>query len=200
MPGSSTLLNFLGALVAIYVIGFVVFATSLPQTPTEVKRADAIVALTGGGARLDAAESLLESGFGKRLLISGVNTGTTKEDLRQLAHAGRRFNCCADLGFVAANTHGNAMETADWVREHDYRSIIVVTANYHMRRSLNEFAADMPGVRLEPYPVTPDGIDLTGWWHDTHALRLLNAEYAKYLASFVLTHFHGDAPKPSHES
>lgn len=196
MLGSS-LFKFLGVLVAAYVIGFLIFATSLPQTPTTMKRADGIVALTGGGARLDAAESLLESGFGKRLLVSGVNAGTTKSDLHQLAHAGPRFDCCADLGFVAANTRGNAAETAEWVRMHGYRSIIVVTANYHMRRSLNEFGADMPGVRLEPYPVTPEGIDLTGWWHNPHALRLLNSEYAKYLASFVLTHFHGNTPAHS---
>ena len=195
MGGSANLFwKIPGAIFIVYLLGFLIFATSLPETPAEVKRADGIVALTGGGARLDAAESLLESGFGKRLLISGVNPGTSKKDLRVLAHAGPRFDCCADLGFVAADTHGNAAETAQWVRTHDYRSIIVVTANYHMRRSLNEFSADMPGVRLEPYPVTPDGIDLAGWWHNPHALRLLNSEYAKYLASFVLTHFHGDKP------
>jgi len=201
MAGSLNLFwKILGVLLALYVIGFVIFATSLPQTSTQVRHADAIVALTGGGARLDAAESLLESGFGKRLLISGVNPGTTKKDLRVIAHAGPRFDCCADLGFKAADTHGNASETAQWVHTHGYRSVIVVTANYHMRRSLNEFAADMPGVRLEPYPVAPDGIDLADWWHNSHALRLLNAEYAKYLASFVLTHFHGEAPKSSRES
>jgi uncharacterized SAM-binding protein YcdF (DUF218 family) len=132
---------------------------------------------------------LLEKGAAPRLLISGVNPGTTKEQLKTLAHGGRKFDCCADLGFRAENTHGNADEATRWVRRHGYRSIIVVTANYHMRRSLNEFSADMPGVDLIAYPVSPEGIDLARWWDDAHAVRLLHAEYAKYLASFVITRF-----------
>jgi len=37
--------------------------------------------------------------------------------------------------------------------------------------------------------VEPDGIDLNSWWRDPRAIRLLQAEYAKYLASLVLTKF-----------
>jgi uncharacterized SAM-binding protein YcdF (DUF218 family) len=177
-----------GLLVA-YTLGFVLFALTLPRAPDTPPRADGIVALTGGDARLDAADKLLENHAAKRLLISGVNPGTTKADLKKIAHGGRRFDCCADLGFRATSTHGNADEASAWVRHHGYNSIIVVTANYHMRRSLNEFAADMPGVRLVAYPVDPQGLDLEGWWRDPHALHLLNTEYAKYLASFVITRF-----------
>jgi uncharacterized SAM-binding protein YcdF (DUF218 family) len=177
-----------GLLVA-YTLGFVLFAVTLPRAPDTLPRADGIVALTGGDARLDAADKLLENHAAKRLLISGVNPGTTKAQLKALAHGGRRFDCCADLGFRATSTHGNADEASGWVRHHGYNSIIVVTANYHMRRSLNEFAADMPGVRLVAYPVDPQGLDLDGWWRDPHALHLLNSEYAKYLASLVITRF-----------
>jgi hypothetical protein len=146
MLGSS-LFKFLGVLVAAYVIGFLIFATSLPQTPKTMKRADGIVALTGGGARLDAAESLLESGFGKRLLVSGVNAGTTKNDLHQLAHAGPRFDCCADLGFVAANTRGNAAETAactaiavsSWSR----RTIICAEASTNSARTCPAYGSSL---------------------------------------------------------
>ncbi len=193
MAGSANLFaKFLAAVLLAYAIGFVIFVFSLPRTPTEVKRADGIVALTGGGARVDAAEALLESGAAKRLLISGVNPGTTKAELRQIAHGGRRFDCCADLGFAAADTHGNAAEAAAWMQEHRYKSLIVVTANYHMRRSLTEFAAEMPGVQLEAYPVAPEGIDSANWWRNPHALHLLHSEYAKYLASLVLTRISPD--------
>jgi uncharacterized SAM-binding protein YcdF (DUF218 family) len=176
-------------LLVLYTLGFVLFAATLPRAPATLPHADGIVALTGGDARLDAADKLLENDAARRLLISGVNPGTTKAQLKALAHGGRRFDCCADLGFRATSTHGNADEASAWVRRHGYSSIIVVTANYHMRRSLNEFSADMPGVRLVAYPVNPQGLDLDGWWRDPHALHLLNSEYAKYLASFVITHF-----------
>ncbi|HEY5338148.1 MAG TPA: YdcF family protein [Rhizomicrobium sp.] len=188
MEGSgSVLLKFVGVVAIAYVAGFLLFAATLPGTPATIPPADGIVALTGGGARVDAADALLESGAGKRLLISGVNPGTTKAQLKALVHSGRRFDCCADLGFQAADTHGNASEAAGWARMHDYHSLIVVTANYHIRRSMAEFAADMPGMRLEAYPVSPEGIDLTQWWRDPHALRLMHSEYAKYLASLVIT-------------
>jgi len=198
-------------LVLAYAIGFLVFATTLPQTPDRLAKADAIVALTGGDARLDAAVSLLETGAGKRLLITGVNSTTTKNELKQLAHGGARFECCADLGFSAVNTRGNASEAAIWTRAHRYHSLILVTAAYHMPRSLAEFGARMPGIKLVPYPVQPDDVDLNDWWRDGHALRLLQVEYVKYLASLFVTHMltpkdraaldpglaHGNAARPS---
>ncbi len=181
------LAKFILAVGIFYLLGFLVFALTLPSGSVAPRRADGIVALTGGNARLDAAEELLEKGSGRRLLISGVHPGTTKADIRRLTQAGPKFDCCADLGFAAADTRGNALETAAWAHRHHYRSLIVVTASYHMPRSLNEFSAAMPDVRLIPYPVEPTGIDLAQWWRDPNALRILQSEYAKYLASLIAT-------------
>jgi uncharacterized SAM-binding protein YcdF (DUF218 family) len=184
----SLVLKTMAVVLGLYLLGFVLFAANLPAAPANVGKPDAIVALTGGGARLDAAVALFERGVGKRLLISGVAPSTTKKELKALSHGGARFDCCADLGFMAADTHGNAEEAANWVRTHHYKSIVVVTATYHMPRSLTEFSARMPGVKLEAYPVEPEGIDLREWWRDPRALRVLQGEYAKYLASVTLTH------------
>ncbi len=173
--------------VVLYGAGFLLFAADLPRAPQSFDRPDAIVALTGGGARLDAAVGLFEGGVGKRLLITGVNSTTTKAELKRIVHGGPRFDCCADLGRTAANTHGNAAETAIWAKAHHYRRLVIVTASYHMPRALREFAAEMPGVKLEPYPVEPDGIDPAHWWRHPHTFRLLQFEYVKYLASLALT-------------
>ena len=169
----------------LYIGGFLVFIWSLPPTPARAVRADGIVALTGGESRLDAAEALLEEGAGKRLLISGVHPNITKNDLKRLVHGGNRFDCCADLGFSAMSTRGNAAEAARWAHNHGYRSLIIVTANYHMPRSIHEFAVEMPDVRLLPYPVQQDDVDVGEWWSDPHTLRVLHLEYAKYLGSLV---------------
>ena len=40
------------------------------------------------------------------------------------------------------------METAAWMRSEGYRSLRLVTAGYHMRRSLFEFARAMPEMRI----------------------------------------------------
>ena len=179
------MLKLIAALVALYVLGFIAFVTLLPGAPANPRPAQGIVALTGGNERLSTAVRLLETRTGERLLITGVNSTTTKQELKRLSHGGRRFDCCADLGYAAENTQGNASEAAIWARAHRYRSLIIVTARYHMPRSLTEFQAAMPGVVLEPYPVNPEDIDLDGWWHDLRALRVLQGEYAKYLASTV---------------
>jgi len=182
-----TLLKIVVGAAFLYIAGFLLFVLTLPAAQSPRQRADGIVALTGGNARLDAAVALLESGAARRLLITGVHKTTTKAELRELSHGGRRFDCCTDLGREAANTRGNAEEAALWARDHRYRSLIVVTASYHMPRSITEFQAAMPGERLVPYPVEPPNVDLTGWWHSPSTLHLLNTEYAKYLASFVIT-------------
>jgi len=173
-------------LVAIYVAGFVIFVTNLPTPSSAPKPAQGIVALTGGDERLAAAVNLLESHAGQRLLISGVHQATTKAELKKRTHGAKRFDCCADLGYAAENTRGNALEAAQWARDHRFNSLIVVTARYHMPRSLTEFQAAMPGVKLQGYPVEPQDIDLSGWWHDPRALHVLHSEYAKYLASTVM--------------
>ena len=170
-----------------YALGFVAFVSFLPPTANDISDADGIVVLTGGETRLDRAEVLLERGIGKRLLISGVDQATTKETLKKLIHAGPRFDCCADLGYTAEDTRGNAQEAADWAREHHFHSLILVTARYHMPRSLQEFSTAMPNVVLVPYPVEQDSIDLADWWDHPNTASMLHREYTKYLASLIAT-------------
>ena len=172
-------------LVTVYILGFVIFVTNLPA-PARVRPAQGIVALTGGDERLAAAVNLLEDRKGQRLLISGVHQATTKAELKKRTHGGARFDCCADMGYMAENTRGNALEAASWAHAHGFNSLIVVTARYHMPRSLTEFQAAMPNVKLEAYPVEPQDIDLSGWWRDPRALHVLHSEYVKYLASTVM--------------
>ena len=166
----------------LYASGFAAFVSGLPNpTTTKAVKADAIVALTGDGDRLSPAVTLLEAGNGGRLLITGVNKLTTKHELKVLLHGGFSFDCCADLGFAAADTRGNAEETARWASEHHYASLIVVTAAYHMPRSLLEFGVEMPGVKLVPYPVAAEQKGATAWQN----ARRLHGEYVKYLASLM---------------
>src|SRR5882724_3391715 len=84
-----------------YGLAFVLFVSTLPATPDTAPEADGIVALTGGGPRLDTAVALFEKGIGKRLLISGVAQATTRQTLKEMAHGRRRFDCCADIGYAA---------------------------------------------------------------------------------------------------
>ncbi len=190
MAGSRTRtwLTVLLAIVVVYAFGFVVFVSRIPSEMKPIGHADGIVALTGGDVRLMAAETLFDEGkVGKRLLISGVHPGTSKSEIKKLVNGGPRFDCCTDLGFTATNTRGNALEAADWAREHHFHSLVVVTANYHMPRSLIEFADVMPNVKLMPYPVQQADVDPAAWWSNGHVFRMLQSEYIKYLGSLFVT-------------
>lgn len=154
-------------------------STPAPEPP----QADGIVALTGASTmRIEAATRLLELGRGQRLLISGVNEEVRPQELRDVTKgAGRAFDCCVDMGFDAKDTQGNARETASWARHHGFESLIVVTADYHIPRSLLELQAVMPEVTLHPYPVATGTVNAQRWWATAGDARQMIVEYSKYL-------------------
>lgn len=173
-------------LAMIWVVGLLAFAsraehaTPAPEPPV----ADGIVALTGGSIiRLEAATKLLEQGKGKRLLVSGVNRVATREDILGVTGAVKNiYDCCVDLGFMAADTIGNARETAEWARVKGYRKLILVTADYHMPRALLELRAAMPEAEVYPYPVKTETLDTDNWWKKSGSAKRMAIEYTKYLA------------------
>jgi uncharacterized SAM-binding protein YcdF (DUF218 family) len=173
------------AIVLVWAAGLYAFAQRVTNsTPApDPPHADGVVALTGASSmRIEAAVQLLEHGLADRLLVSGVNPDVTRPELQAVAHDfGRAFECCVDLGFRAANTQGNASETAEWVAYHHYRSLIVVTADYHIPRSMLELRAAMPNVVLHPYPVATSTLDVRHWWASKAAAKRMVTEYCKYL-------------------
>ncbi|MCR5877202.1 YdcF family protein [Phenylobacterium sp. J367] len=176
-------------LALIWTAGLFAFAHRVQQsTPAPLPApADGIVTLTGANSnqRIAAAIALLERDLGNRVLVSGVNREASREDIRTVSRAVRRlYDCCVDLGFTAADTVGNARETAEWAQAMRYRSLIVVTADYHMPRAMLELRAVLrePEVSLHPYPVPTPSLKARGWWRSPRAARLMVVEYSKYLA------------------
>lgn len=168
------------------VLGFFVFAetvTRLAPHP-DPPAADGVVVLTGGGgARIAAGMALLQAKKGQRLLISGVNPSATADDIAKIAGGpADLFACCVDLDHVSRSTKDNARETALWARRNGFGSLIVVTSDFHVPRSLAELGAAARGVSLRAYPVQAQGAPGAPWWRDAAKARRLAVEYAKYLA------------------
>jgi uncharacterized SAM-binding protein YcdF (DUF218 family) len=174
--------------------GFFLFISSLnSHYNAPPAKADAIVALTGGAHRVADAIDLLSRGHGSRLLISGVNEMTGREEIARLNPGQRRLlECCVDLDYRARNTIGNAIETRRWIARHGFESIIVVTSNYHMPRTMLELENALPQVEKYFYAVVPSSIDTAAWWRDEVATRLLMLEYLKFIAAWGRTRFESD--------
>jgi len=185
---ASTALGLLGGGLVLFSVGYVWFALSLARVePRLAVKAEGVVVFTGGSDRVLEAAGLFAHGQGKRMLITGVNRATRSSELARLLPLPRDlFNCCVDLGYQALDTIGNARETREWAQVHNIsRSLIVVTSNYHMPRALAELSAELPDVKLYPFPVVSEHVNVAGWATDFNVIRLVGGEYLKFLGALT---------------
>lgn len=164
---------------------FVQLAAAPPADPG--RTTDAIVVLTGGSERLSTGLALLAGQRAQKLFVSGVFQGVeVTELLRRVRLPADELACCIVLGHAADDTRGNARETAAWMEREGFRSLRLVTANYHMPRSLLEFHRALPaGVEILPHPVAPSAVHLDAWWRWPGTADLIITEYVKYLVALL---------------
>ncbi len=170
-------------LAIVWSFGFFWFVAQIPdRVANPFQKTDAIVVLTGGSERLSEGRRLLTRHLANKLFISGVYRGVEVDELLNAGSADPDLvACCIVLGHIAENTRGNAIETASWVYQHGYRSLRIVTANYHMPRSLLEFHNLMPDVEIVAHPVFPENVKVHDWWRFPGSAALIASEYNKYL-------------------
>ena len=183
----SRILLSLVAVVLLWAVGFFMFVADLPrETRSDAPRADGIVVYTGGGARIAAGMELMERGAAERLLISGVNPGTSRAALIEMMPSARPlFECCVDLGREAQTTEGNAAEVRDWAIKNGFQRLILVTSDYHMPRALVETRARLPRAEIVAWPVASGFIGADGQPTSVEAWKQLAFEHLKFLAAKV---------------
>ena len=176
-------------LIVIWLGGFLAFAAAIPAEVRDADRpVDAIVVLTGGDVRLAEGFALLDRGLAKKMLISGVADGVKMPALLQTLNGSPQpsqavVECCVTLGYDARSTEGNARESLKWLGDNGFTTIRLVTANYHMNRSLLEFRRVMPAIEIVPNPVFPRQMQDPYWFLRPNTIYLLFNEYHKYLAA-----------------
>ncbi len=180
------------ALFAAWLAGLVIFVATVghltePTAGAAIPPAEAIVALTGGSERITAGLQLLAAGKGRKLFVSGVPAGLTPgQILAKESVPPELRDCCIVLGHAAGNTFGNAEETRAWMAAENFHSLRLVTAHYHMPRSVLIFRNVMPDIKIVPHPVAPDSVKLGEWWFRPGTASLLILEYSKYLYALTL--------------
>ncbi|MET3589196.1 uncharacterized SAM-binding protein YcdF (DUF218 family) [Bartonella silvatica] len=181
---------FLLIIILLFCIGFIVFSekTERLQPPNHLQKADAIIVLTGGENRIETGLYLLKKGVGSRLLISGVNATTTLKSFMHTRHiTPQLFTCCVDIGHKAINTKGNAKESAAWIKKHHYKTVYIVTHDYHMWRSMRELKYLMPDIHFIAYPVKSH--HNASMIQQINQIRILAFQYIKMIQVYIRTAF-----------
>ncbi len=147
--------RFFSLLLLLYALGFVLFSVTLGRPADATVKTEAVVALTGGPGRIERAVEVLAADRAKHMLIAGADPSVTKKDLvRRLGGYQRLVNCCVDLGSESYDTRTNAEEAARWLKRRGYRTLRLVTNDYHMRRAGYEFRR----ILGDDYRITQDAV------------------------------------------
>ena len=160
-------------LVLLYALGFVLFAFTLGKpAPATALPTDAAVVVTGGYGRIEHAIEVLHDRKAKRLLVAGADPSVTKADIaRRVAGSRRLLQCCVDLGSESVDTRSNAEEAGRWMAKKRFRSVRLITSDWHMRRATYEFEK----VLGPQFPIVSDAV------RSEPSFVGLFAEYNKYV-------------------
>lgn len=159
-------------LLLLYALGFVLFGVSLAP-PAAAKRTEAIVVLTGGPGRIERGIELMRDKQAQRMLIAGADPSVRPADLRARLGPGasRTLRCCVDLGSESVDTRSNAEEAGRWLQRRGYKSLRLITSDWHMRRAEFEFRRHLG----RDYTILPDSVPTRP------RLVTLFGEYNKYV-------------------
>ncbi len=156
----------------VWLLGLVWFILSLPG-PGGVEKTDSIVVLTGGKGRIERGIEMMVQQRARRMLVSGVHPRVRKAELAIVQRAPLAlFACCIDLGKQAVDTRTNADETVRWLQRNKFRSVRLITSDWHMPRAQFELERR----------IGPDVVIVSDAVKSAPQLLVLFTEYNKMLA------------------
>ena len=171
----------------LWATGFILFSRTINTYQTDnLTKTDDIIALTGGRNRISKAVSLLNKGLAPRLLISGVQKDIPRKDIEKLNAVKLTGKPEIEIEDKSQNTVENAIEATDWIKRNNIRSIRLVTSNYHLPRSVQEFRALNKNLKIIIHPVYSEKVSAK-WWKNFGSFLLVASEYNKFLFVYVKT-------------
>ena len=148
----------------------------------ELKKSDVIVVLGGGdNERVEEAARLYNKGFSGHIIMSG---GSAEMMKRQTVALGVPQESII-LEPKARHTYEHPIFVKPIMQARGFRSAIVVSSTYHMRRSAILFnrAFKNNGIELTYHPARESWFKIEGWWKNTDSREAVREEYIKMLGS-----------------
>jgi uncharacterized SAM-binding protein YcdF (DUF218 family) len=154
------------------------------------KSADVIIVLGGElkGERTREAVRLYKHGMGKKLLFSdGTDLSWRTKAIEEMTDLAKELGVPKEAivkETVSRSTFENAQYTLKIMKQHNWKSAIIVTTNWHTRRSQYVFEKiyQNSGIQLT-YASAPDPYhkSFTNWWKDSEKQQVVLMEWAKLL-------------------
>lgn len=151
------------------------------------KNADVIVVLSGDkGTRTQYAVKLYKQGYASKIIVSGgivYNKTSIAQLMRQQAEELGVPSENIILEDKADSTFENAIYSRDILLKNDFRSAIIVTSNYHTRRSKLIFNKVFSGTNIQLTYCASEGeyFDQSKWWLSNKSAMIVINEYIKFV-------------------
>jgi uncharacterized SAM-binding protein YcdF (DUF218 family) len=159
-----------------------------------LEKSDVIIVLGSDpeGAREDWAAILYKKGLGKKIIMCGYQVGwqtSTAEIMKRHAvHLGVPEDAIIlDYGWNNQGTWDNAINSLKIVKENNFKTAIVVTSNYHTRRSRYAFKKVFKdsNVKILISPCPGGSFSPGEWWKSRKLVKSVFLEYIKLLYYFL---------------
>ncbi|RID84745.1 YdcF family protein [Peribacillus asahii] len=148
----------------------------------EPVKADVIILLSGDSQRMEKVAELYHAGFADKVLLTNARVpGSTVEYAESFGIP--RDNLLTEN--EATSTYENALYVKDIVLDHGFGSALVVTSNYHMRRTrlAYERVFHDTNVSFTYVPYHHDSITRDSWEENEG---LFKREYKKLMGGYFL--------------
>ena len=179
------------------ILGFVIFKTTILQfaanyliVEDELEKSDVIIVLGGEkrGKRTEKAVQLYQGGFAERLLFSdGTHLSWRVKAIDEMIALARKLGVPETAIYKedqSRSTYENALYSKKIMEENGWDSAIIVTTNWHTRRSqfIFEKVFKDSGIKLLFAPSPPELIDnVDRWWEDSEKQQVILTEWAKLM-------------------
>ena len=194
-----TVLVTLAVLAVIAVLTHQIWLASLGSvlvTRDDLGPSDVIVVLAGNSPfRARHAETLYARGLAPHVIISNEPVSshgvqTTWLELRRvgLVRLSIPDDAIEPIAEISDSTYEEALHSRDIMLAHGWRTAILVTDPFHMRRATLTFrqAFDAAGLVVMASPADGSKYGVDNWWTDRNAIMRVGQEYLK-LGYYVVT-------------